>query len=66
MALIFTSYNKLVSENTEIQQKYLHLNQLYETESKSKWQYLAQIEELSKEVKTLREEVNFFLNKFLL
>ncbi len=50
------SYNKLASENAEIQHKYIHLNQLYETESKSKWQYLAQIEELSKEVKTLREE----------
>jgi hypothetical protein len=35
----------------------LHLSQLYETESRSKWHYLAQIEELSNEVKTLREEV---------
>lgn len=44
-----------------MQQKYIHLNQMYETESKSKWTYLAQIEELSNEVKTLREEVLEFL-----
>jgi hypothetical protein len=42
----------------ELREKYIHLNQLYETEAKSKWQYLAQIEELSNEVKTLREEVS--------
>lgn len=51
------SYSKQASENAELQHKYLHLNQLYETETKSKWQYLAQIEELSNEVKQLREEV---------
>lgn len=47
-----------------MQQKYIHLNQLYETESKSRWQYLAQIEELSNEVKTLREEVKKLNNIF--
>ena len=46
-----------MSQNAEIQQKYLHLSKLYETESRSKWHYLAQIEELSNEVKTLRDEV---------
>jgi hypothetical protein len=36
------------------------LTQLYETEAKSKWQFIAQIEELSNEVKQLREEVSIF------
>lgn len=52
------SYNKQASLYAELREKYIHLNQLYETEAKSKWQYLAQIEELSNEVKTLREEVS--------
>ena len=46
------------SLNTELQQKYIHLSQLYETESVSKWKYLSQIEELSDEVKKLRVEVS--------
>lgn len=52
------SYNKQASQYTELREKYIHLSQLYETESKSKWQYLAQIEDLKNEVKTLREEVS--------
>lgn len=64
---LVNSYNRQASQYAEFQQKYIHLSQLYETESKSKWKYLAQIEELSKEVKELREEVIilfiFFLNK---
>jgi hypothetical protein len=51
------SYNKQTSYYAEIQEKYIHLLQLYEMETKSKWQYLSQIEELSNEVKVLREEV---------
>ncbi|CAF0754244.1 unnamed protein product [Brachionus calyciflorus] len=54
------SYSKQTSQNAELQHKYLHVNQLYETESKSKWQYLAQVEELSNEVKQLREELKHF------
>ncbi len=55
---IFSSYNKLASQNAELHEKYIHLSQLYETESKSKWQFMAQIEELSTEVKQLRDEVS--------
>ena len=51
------SYSKLISQSAELQEKYLHLTQLYETESKAKWQYMSQIEELSIEVKKLRDEV---------
>ncbi len=45
------------SLNTELQQKYIHLSQLYETESELKWKHLSQIDKLSEEVKKLREEV---------
>ena len=47
----------MISQNVELEEKHTHLRQLYETESKAKWQYIAQIEELSKEVKQLRNEV---------
>ena len=52
------------SLNAELQQKYIHLSQLYETESSLKWKHLSQIEELSEEVKKLREEVCASLQTF--
>ena len=41
----------------ELEQKYLHLSQVYESEAKTKYQYLQQVEELSAEVRELRREV---------
>ncbi len=35
----------------------MHLTQMYETEAKTRWQHIAQVEELSNEVKELREQV---------
>ena len=61
------SYNMQASLNTELQQKYIHLSQLYETESELKWKHLSQIDKLSEEVKKLREEVlNFFNSNILI
>lgn len=54
------SYNKQITYYAEIQEKFIHLTHLYDTETKSKWQYLSQIEELSNEVKQLRDEVEIF------
>lgn len=51
------SYNRLLSMKEEIEQKYLHLSQVYESEAKTKYQYLQQVEELSAEVRELRREV---------
>jgi hypothetical protein len=42
----------------ELEQKYLHLSQVYESEAKTKYQYLQQVEELSTEVRELRGEVS--------
>ena len=61
---ICSSYNRLLSVKEEIEQKYLHLSQVYESEAKTKYQYLQQVEELSTEVRELRREVNSELRKF--
>ncbi|CAF1186205.1 unnamed protein product [Adineta steineri] len=52
------SYNRLLSVKEEIEQKYLHLSQVYESEAKTKYQYLQQVEELSAEVRELRRELS--------
>ena len=57
-SIVTCGYNRQVSLNAELNQKYLHLNQLFETEVSSKWEKLAQIESLSSEVKQLREEAS--------
>lgn len=52
------SYNQLLSLKEELEQKYLHLSQVYESEAKTKYQYLQQVEELSTEVRELRRELS--------
>ena len=52
------SYNQLLSLKEELEQKYLHLSQVYESEAKTKYQYLQQVEELSAEVRELRRELS--------
>ncbi len=47
----------MLSLKEELEQKYLHLSQVYESEAKTKYQYLQQVEELSTEVRELRREV---------
>jgi hypothetical protein len=61
---IWFSYNRLLSFKEELEQKYLHLSQVYESEAKTKYQYLQQVEELSTEVRELRREVWEFNHKF--
>ncbi|CAM4810531.1 unnamed protein product, partial [Rotaria magnacalcarata] len=51
-------YNRLLSLKEELEQKYLHLSQVYESEAKTKYQYLQQVEELSTEVRELRRELS--------
>jgi hypothetical protein len=54
---LLSSYNRLLSVKEELEQKYLHLSQVYESEAKAKYQYLQQVEELSAEIRELRREV---------
>ena len=58
MLYCFVSYNQLLSLKEEFEQKYLHLSQVYESEAKTKYQYLKQAEELSTELRELRREVS--------
>ncbi|GAB1868606.1 Ras-specific guanine nucleotide-releasing factor 2-like isoform X1 [Camponotus japonicus] len=51
------SFNKLLLQKEELEQKHLHLLQIVETEKTAKWQYTQQCEELASEIKKLRAEL---------
>lgn len=50
-------YSILLNDKEQLEQKYLHLSQIIESESTAKWQYSKQCEELSIEIKKLRQEI---------
>ncbi|KAJ4445749.1 hypothetical protein ANN_12434 [Periplaneta americana] len=50
------SFNKLLLQKEELEQKHLHLLQIVESEKTAKWQYTQQCEELASEIKKLRAE----------
>ncbi|KAK7573318.1 hypothetical protein V9T40_010509 [Parthenolecanium corni] len=52
------SFNKLLLQKEELEQKHLHLLQIVESEKTAKWQYTQQCEELAFEIKKLRSELN--------
>ncbi|KAJ8918692.1 hypothetical protein NQ315_015012 [Exocentrus adspersus] len=56
------SFNKLLLQKEELEQKHLHLLQIVESEKTAKWQYTQQCEELASEIKKLRAEL-FALKK---
>lgn len=51
------SFNKLLLQKEELEQRHLHLLQVVESEMTAKWQYTQQCEELATEIKKLRAEV---------
>ncbi|XP_060537024.1 ras-specific guanine nucleotide-releasing factor 2-like [Cylas formicarius] len=51
------SFNKLLLQREELEQKHLHLLQIVESEKTAKWQYTQQCEELAAEIKKLRAEL---------
>ncbi|XP_076162375.1 ras-specific guanine nucleotide-releasing factor 1 isoform X1 [Ptiloglossa arizonensis] len=51
------SFNKLLLQKEKLEQKYLHLLQIVESENTEKSQYARQCEELASEVKKLRVEL---------
>nr|XP_021202923.1 ras-specific guanine nucleotide-releasing factor 2 isoform X1 [Bombyx mori] len=51
------SFNKLLLQKEELEQKQLHLLQVVESERTSRWQYAQQCDELANEVKKLRAEL---------
>lgn len=60
------SFNKLLLQKEELEQKHVHLLQVVESEKTAKWQYTQQCEELSTEIKKLRNEVCNIDNQFRL
>lgn len=57
--IIYYSFNKLLLQKEELEQKHVHLLQVVESEKTAKWQYTQQCEELASEIKKLRAEVCF-------
>ena len=51
------SFNKLLLQKEELEQKHVHLLQVVESEKTAKWQYTQHCEELASEIKKLRAEV---------
>ncbi|XP_073979075.1 ras-specific guanine nucleotide-releasing factor 2-like isoform X2 [Rhodnius prolixus] len=56
-AITEASFNKLLLQKEELEQKHLHLLQIVESEKTAKWQYTQQCEELASEIKKLRAEL---------
>lgn len=54
---ILFSFSKILLQKEELEQKHLHLVQIVESEKTAKWQYTQQCEELTMEIKKLRNEV---------
>lgn len=54
---IFKSFNKLLLQKEELEQKHVHLLQVVESEKTAKWQYTQQCDELASEIRKLRAEV---------
>ncbi|XP_066581022.1 ras-specific guanine nucleotide-releasing factor 2-like [Prorops nasuta] len=51
------SFNKMLLQKEELEQKHLHLLQIVESEKTAKWQYMQECEELATEIKKLRTEL---------
>lgn len=51
------SFNKLLLQKEELEQRHLHLLQVVESEMTAKWQYAQQVDESASEIKKLRAEV---------
>ena len=51
------SYSKVLEQKEELEQKHLHLLQILDSERQAKWHYVQQTEELTTEVKKLKNEV---------
>ncbi|XP_055716567.1 ras-specific guanine nucleotide-releasing factor 2-like [Phlebotomus papatasi] len=57
VAIREASFNKLLLQKEELEQKHVHLLQVVESEKTAKWQYTQQCEELASEIKKLRAEI---------
>jgi RhoGEF domain len=53
----FDSFNKMLLQKEELEQKHVHLLQVVESEKTAKWQYTQHCEELASEIRKLRAEI---------
>jgi hypothetical protein len=55
---MWCSFSKVVEQKEQLEQKHLHLLHILDSERQAKWHYVQQMEELSVEVKKLKDEVS--------
>ena len=53
------SFSKVQEQKEQLEQKHLHLLQILDSERQAKWHYVQQTEELTVEVKKLKNEVSY-------
>ena len=56
--VICFSFSKVLEQKEQLEQKHLHLLQILDSERQAKWHYVQQTEELTDEVKKLKNEVS--------
>lgn len=56
-AIANARYSSLLNDKEQLEQKYLHLSQIIESETTAKWQYSHQCEEFLAEIQKLRQEI---------
>ena len=54
---VSSSFNKVLQQKEELEQKHLHLMHIVESEKTSKWQLRQQCDDLTTEITKLRTEV---------
>ena len=55
------SFSKVLEQKEQLEQKHLHLLQILDSERQAKWHYVQQTEELTDEVKKLKNEVGLLV-----
>ncbi|KAK2169257.1 hypothetical protein NP493_1191g02015 [Ridgeia piscesae] len=58
-------FSKVLEQKEQLEQKHLHLLQILDSERQAKWHYVQQTEELTDEVKKLKNEVQSFFRGWL-
>ena len=56
--MVCFSFSKVLEQKEQLEQKHLHLLQILDSERQAKWHYVQQTEELTDEVKKLKNEVS--------
>ncbi|XP_011501193.1 PREDICTED: ras-specific guanine nucleotide-releasing factor 2-like [Ceratosolen solmsi marchali] len=63
-AITEASFNKMLLQKEELEQKHLHLLEIVRSEKMAKWQYTQQCDEFTSEIKKLRAELSALKKEF--